>query len=122
MTDPELRAALRQFVAERDWDQFHTPRNLILALVGEVGELAEIAQWKTDMALAELLETLEGRSTIGAELADIAIYVLRLADVMRIDLDQAIREKLEMNASRYPVEAVRGRAVKYTELNDEPNA
>ncbi len=59
MTDPE-RAAPRHFVVERDWDQFHTPRNLILALVGEVGELAEITQWKAGTALAELLETPEG--------------------------------------------------------------
>lgn len=110
------REGVRNFVAERDWGQFHTPRNLILALTGEVGELAELVQWKTDDEIQALLKTSKGRAAVEAELADVATYVLRLADVMDIDLDAAIRAKLQLNAQRYPVDQVRGKAVKYTEL------
>jgi dCTP diphosphatase len=111
-----VNSEIRAFVHARDWEQFHTPRNLVLALTGEVGELAEIIQWKTDQEVVELLKTPEGRAAVEAELADVATYVLRLADVMEIDLDAAIRAKLGINASRYPVDQVRGRAVKYTDL------
>ena len=118
----DVQEEVRQFVSDRDWQQFHTPRNLVLALVGEVGELAEIIQWKTDQQVIELLETPEGRATVEAELADVATYVLRLADVMKIDLVAAIRAKLELNASRYPLAQVRGRAVKYTELKGDSDS
>ncbi len=119
MLSEETVKDIRAFVREREWDQFHTPRNLLLALVGEVGELAEIMQWKSDDEVTALLTTPEGRAAIEAELADITTYVLRLADVMNVDLDEVIGSKLLLNASRYPVEQVRGKAVKYTELERE---
>ena len=82
-----LQSALRQFAAERDWDQFHSPKNLAMALTGEVGELVEIFQW---MPEAES----------------------RLADVLGVDLDAAVKAKLASNAARYPVEVARGNSEK----------
>ena len=122
VTTDGVNSEIRAFVHARDWEQFHTPRNLVLALTGEVGELAEIIQWKTDQEVVELLKTSDGRAAIEAELADVATYVLRLADVMEIDLDAAIRAKLELNASRYPVDQVRGKAIKYTELEGDSDS
>jgi dCTP diphosphatase len=95
---------LRAFAQERDWEQFHTPRNLLLALVGEVGELAEIYQWRQDDEAPIDL--------VSAEVADIAIYLLRFADIVGIDLDQAIRTKMAANAVRYRSSEWRGRAGK----------
>ena len=115
----DTQALIRAFVKERDWEQFHTPRNLVLALTGEVGELAELMQWKSDSEFTALLETPQGRALVEAELADIATYILRLADVMNVDLDQAIQSKLKLNEQRYPADQVRGKAVKYTELGSD---
>lgn len=105
---------IQEFAAERDWDQFHTVKNLSMALAGEVGELVEIFQWLDDDAVRELLGDIESRRQIEAEVADIAIYLLRIAQVAEIDLDRAIREKLAVNAKRYPVELSRGNAIKYS--------
>jgi dCTP diphosphatase len=116
--DTDIREQVRAFVAERDWEQFHSPRNLLLALVGEVGELAELIQWKSDQEVLGLLNSPEGREAFEQELADIAIYVTRLADVAEVDLDVAVLQKLEVNQKRYPVDRVKGKAVKHTELDD----
>jgi NTP pyrophosphatase (non-canonical NTP hydrolase) len=109
----EITQLLREFSSERDWKQFHTPRNLSLALVGEVGELAEIAQWRSDGELTSgglVGERLE------EEIADIAIYLIQLADVVGVDLEQAIVKKIEVNALKYPIATSRGKASKYGEL------
>ncbi|MBA3653485.1 MAG: nucleotide pyrophosphohydrolase [Actinobacteria bacterium] len=108
----DLRDRLRSFAAERDWDQFHTPRNLILALVGEVGELAELVQWRTDAELAAEGIQSEDRRAIGDEIADILIYLVRLADVLDLDLSVATERKLEANAARYAVGKIKGSAEK----------
>ena len=103
----EIRRALAKFSAERDWDQFHAPRNLILALTGEVGELAEIAQWRTDdELLSERTDELEAQ--VANELADIAIYLIRLSDQLDIDLGDAIERKIEENRYRYEAETFKG--------------
>lgn len=116
VTIDDLQADLRQFARDRDWDQFHTPKNLAMALAGEVGELTELFQWLTPAQSADVMADDKRAEDVRHELADVFAYLLRLADVLHVDLETALRDKLTVNAQRYPVEEVRGRAVKYTEL------
>ena len=115
MTDTliSLRDALRDFAAERDWDQFHTPRNLAVALSVEAGELLEQFQWMDEAASAQL--PADKRQRIGEELADVLLYVVRLADQLDLDLAAVARRKLQINAQKYPADKVRGSSRKYTE-------
>ncbi len=106
----QLATYMRRFSADRDWEQFHTPKNLAMALSGEVGELVEIFQWLTAEESSSLDE--EAIRHAGDELADIAIYLVRLADVLGIDLGEAVDRKMEANEARYTVEASRGSAQK----------
>jgi len=106
----EVAVFLRQFAKERDWEQFHTPKNLSMALAGEAGELVEIFQWLTAEESADLDE--ETRQHAGEELIDILQYVVRIADVLEIDLNEAFWAKFEKNAKRYPANDVRGSAEK----------
>ena len=110
----DLRDAMRRFAAERDWDRFHTPKNLAMALSGEAGELIEHFQWLTAEESASLPAPV--RDEVALELADVLLYLVRLGDVLGIDLAEAARRKIAINAQRYPVERVRGRAVKYDRL------
>lgn len=109
----ELRSALRQFAAERDWDQFHSPKNLAMALTVETAELLEHFQWLNEGTAAEL--PLAKQAQIEEELADVLLYLVRLADKLGVDLLEAARRKLEVNARKYPAEQVRGSSKKYTE-------
>jgi dCTP diphosphatase len=110
-----LRAEIAKFATERDWDQFHSIRNLVLAMVGEVGEVAEIVQWTDDDKIGELLAS-GGRERLAEELADVLIYLIRVADRSGVDLESAVRAKLAANELKYPVERARGSAKKYDEL------
>ena len=110
----ELRDAMRRFAAERDWDRFHTPKNLAMALSGEAGELIEHFQWLTAEESASLPAPV--REEVALEMADVLLYLVRLGDVLGIDLAEAARRKIAINAGRYPAEQVRGRAVKYDRL------
>jgi dCTP diphosphatase len=98
----ELTAAINEFVDARDWRRFHNPKNLVLALMGEVGELAELFQWASAEQAAALTADAQTRAAVEEELADVAIYLLRLADELGVDLDAAIRRKLTRNATRFP--------------------
>lgn len=111
----ELREALRAFAAERDWDQFHEPKNLLLALVGEVGELAEIFQWLTLDQASRIGDLPDVKAKVSEELADTLMYLVRLADKVNIDLSDAVTKKLEKNAEKYPADLVYGSAKKYDE-------
>ena len=111
----DLVALVRGFADNRDWNQFHTPRNLILALAGEVGELAATLQWVSDSEVSEWLKSSENRSQFEAELADVFSYLLRLADQTGVDLDEALRAKMLVNELRYPQDRSRGSSGKYTE-------
>ena len=93
----------RKFVKERDWDVFHTPKNLSMALAGEAGELVEIFQWLTAEESFDVMKSSEKAKQIRHELADILYYTLRIADRLDIDLEKALVEKLKQNAKRYPV-------------------
>lgn len=112
-----LTAALRQFADERDWAQFHTPKNLVMALVGEVGELVEPFQWLTPEESAAVMNDDTRARRIADELADVLIYLVRLADVLGVDLLDAARTKLDANARRYPADRVRGSADKAPPLD-----
>jgi len=111
----DLMALLRGFADNRDWNQFHTPRNLVLALAGEVGELAASLQWVSDSEVSEWLKSSENRSQFEAELADVFSYLLRLADQTGVDLGKALRAKILVNELRYPQDRSRGSSGKYTE-------
>jgi NTP pyrophosphatase (non-canonical NTP hydrolase) len=107
-----LQAALRQFAAERDWGQFHSPKNLAMALTGEVGELVEIFQWMPETESRTAMTSPKTAEALNAEIADVFIYLSRLADVLGVDLDAAVKAKLASNAARYPAETVRGSSEK----------
>lgn len=109
-----LRKALRQFAAERDWDQFHSPKNLAIALNVEAAELLEHFQWLSDAESAVLQP--DKRAKVREELADVLLYLIRLGDKLDIDLMQAAAEKISINAEKYPVQKSRGSSKKYTEL------
>jgi NTP pyrophosphatase (non-canonical NTP hydrolase) len=110
----DLREALRRFSAERDWDQFHTPKNLAMALSVEVSELLEHFQWLTAEQSVSL--DTDTRQQVREELADVLLYLVRLADRLDVDLLVAAKEKMVRNAEKYPVEKARGSSRKYTEL------
>lgn len=109
----QLRDLTRTFAAERDWGQYHTPKNLVMALSVEVAELVEHFQWLPTGAPEELDE--RKREGIRHELADVLLYLVQLADRMDVDLHAAALEKLALNAAKYPAEQVRGDARKYDE-------
>ena len=110
----ELRNALREFVAERDWDRFHSPKNLASALAVEAAELLERFQWLTEEESRAL--TPDQHARVRDEMADVLVYLVRLADKLDVDLLQAAREKMKKNALKYPVDKARGNAKKYSEL------
>jgi len=102
------------FAAERDWDQYHTPRNLVLALTGEVGELAEIFQWRGEVPVGLPGWSEEEKKHVGEELSDILLYLVRLAERCNINLAEAVTHKFKQNALKYPVDKVKGKHEKYT--------
>ena len=109
-----LQAELREFARARDWEQFHSPKNLATALSVEAAELLEHFQWLTD----EQSRTLgpESRAKVAQEIADVLLYLLQLADKLGIDPLDAARKKLELNSEKYPAQRAKGRSTKYTEL------
>ena len=112
MTLDDLTAELRRFAAERDWERFHTPKNLAISLAVEVGELLEHVQWGSDAEIAALVADPAGRAALSEELADVFISLLRLADVLDVDLLAAASAKIAANAERYPADEVRGSSAK----------
>ncbi|MGB5103455.1 MAG: nucleotide pyrophosphohydrolase [Steroidobacteraceae bacterium] len=109
-----LRDALRSFAAERDWEQFHSPRNLATALAVEAAELLEPFQWLTDAQSRDLSP--ETRTAVEQEMADVLLYLVRLADKLGVDLEQAAVAKITRNGEKYPADKARGSSRKYTEL------
>jgi NTP pyrophosphatase (non-canonical NTP hydrolase) len=112
VTLDDLAAELRRFAAERDWERFHTPKNLAISLAVEIGELLEHVQWGSDAEIAALAGSAEGRAAVAEELADVLIYLVRLADVLDVDLLEAATAKIAANAERYPADEVRGSSAK----------
>ena len=106
----ELTEAMRRFSEERDWTRFHDPKSLTLALVGEVGELAELLQWLPAPEIEDLVREPRLHDRLGEELADVMLYLVRLADVLGIDLAVAADQKLRVNAARFDVADHHGKA------------
>lgn len=113
----ELRMRLREFARERDWEQFHSPKNLAAALIVEAGELLEHFQWLTERQSEELSP--QTRALVAEELADVLLYLVRLADRVDIDLAAATAQKLQRNAEKYPADKVRASAKKYSDYDPE---
>lgn len=111
----ELKHALRAFAAERDWDQFHSAKNLAMAISIESAELMEHFQWAAEQP--DLTLDARSRELVSDELADVLLYTVRLADRLGIDLLAAAAAKIRKNAERYPADKVRGQAKKYTEYD-----
>lgn len=110
----ELRDALRQFAAERDWDQFHSPKNLAIALSIEAAELLEHFQWMPENECSPLSP--QKSEMVREEIADVLLYLIRLADKLDVDLVDAAARKIKHNAEKYPPEKARGTSKKYTDL------
>jgi NTP pyrophosphatase (non-canonical NTP hydrolase) len=115
-TVADLKARVLAFVRERDWEQFHAPKNLSMALAAEAGELMELFLWATAEQSRALAAEPVKRARVAEELADVVIYALEFANATGIDVASAIEAKMAANARKYPVEKARGRAEKYTEL------
>jgi dCTP diphosphatase len=109
-----IQQRIREFRDARDWMQFHNPKNLAISIVLEASELLEHFQWKTQDESE--LHAQSAKAGIADEIADIAVYLVELADNLDINLEQAIHRKLDKNAAKYPVEKAKGNATKYTEL------
>jgi NTP pyrophosphatase (non-canonical NTP hydrolase) len=109
-----LRARIAAFAAQRDWDQFHNPKNLAMAVAAEAGELVEHFQWLTPEQSANLPR--ETRDEVALECADVLLFLLRLCDKLGIDLAAAAEKKLALNEVKYPVDKSRGRSTKYDKL------
>ena len=114
----KVKIALRKFTKEREWEKFHNPKNLATALSVEASELLEIFQWSNDGGLSEINDP-KKRKEIEKEIADIFNYLLKLVDILNMDLEKAALEKIKENGEKYPIEQSKGKAVKYSELNDD---
>lgn len=97
-----LEQALQQFADERDWNSFHSPKNLAMALTGEVGELVEIFQWLTEEESAQVANNPATARAVRDEVADVLLYLVRLSSVLGIDLNEAVEQKMKSNALKYP--------------------
>jgi dCTP diphosphatase len=111
-----LAAELQRFADARDWGQFHSPKNLVMALTGELGELAEIFQWTSEADSKDVARNPNTAQAVKDELADVLMYLVRLASVLDVDLNEAVRQKLKANAAKYPVEKALGSSKKYDAL------
>jgi NTP pyrophosphatase (non-canonical NTP hydrolase) len=110
-----IKEKLKQFSKERDWEQYHSPKNLAMALSVEVAELVEIFQWSNDGGIKEV-ENEQTRKEIEEEIADIFNYLIKFVDLMDLDLEKISLEKIQKNDEKYPVEKAKGTATKYTDL------
>ncbi|XP_021745857.1 dCTP pyrophosphatase 1-like [Chenopodium quinoa] len=117
----DLKLKMADFAKERDWDQFHSPRNLLLALVGEVGELSEIFQWKGEVPRGLPGWKEEEKQHLGEELSDVLLYLVRLSDICGVDLGKAALRKLELNALKYPINLSKGSSKKLNYNNNNNN-
>jgi dCTP diphosphatase len=113
MNIKEIQDKLAKFAKERDWNQFHSPKNLVMALTSEVGELNELFQWLSEKESENL-----DNDEVKQEIADIFIYLLRLCDKLGIDIEEATKEKIEINAKKYPIDLAKGNAIKYNKRDE----
>ena len=112
----KIKMRLRRFAAERDWDQFHSPKNLSMALIVEAAELVEHFQWLSEKQSKKL--PADKLAEVEQEIADIQIYLIRLADKLGIDVEKAVNAKIKLNEKKYPANRVRGKSAKYDEYDE----
>lgn len=112
----KLAASLQRFADDRDWQQFHSPKNLLLALTGEVGELCEIFQWMSEADSVAAAKHPSTAQAVNDELADVLMYLVRLSSVLGVDLNEAITSKLALNGQKYPVDKAKSTSKKYDQL------
>ena len=112
----ELKDEIQAFASERDWEQFHTPKNLSMAIAAEAAELMEHFLWHEGKQSFDVLQDPKKHQEIAEELADIIIYSMEFANITKLDIATIIRDKMKSNAEKYPVEKAKGRADKYTDL------
>lgn len=110
-----LQKQLDEFAQARDWEQFHSPKNLSMALAGEAAEILEIFQWLSEEQSRNLTNDTHRHAAVAEEIADVMIYLLRLADKVDVDIDRAVQDKINKNAEKYPVQLSRGNATKYNQ-------
>ena len=113
---PKIYAEVTKFIEERDWDQFHSVKNLAMALSVESSELLEIFQWLTEADSNQVVSNPKLKTKVEEEIADIFIYLLRIAAKSNIDIEQVVLSKIKKNAEKYPVEKAKGNAKKYNEI------
>lgn len=111
-----LADALQRFADDRDWQQFHSPKNLLLALTGETGELCEIFQWMSEADAKDAAKRPETAQAVKDELADVLMYLVRLSSVLGVDLNDAVTGKLALNGQKYPVDKAKSTSKKYDQL------
>jgi dCTP diphosphatase len=114
MTLEKIRLRLAEFAGERNWDQFHTPKNLSMALAAEAAELLEIFQWLTDEQSRAIVDNEKEMVLVRQEIADVMIYLVRLADKLRVDIEVAVLDKIAENEKKYPIELSKDNATKYS--------
>ena len=122
MNIEEIRRRLSGFASERNWDQFHTPKNLSMALSVEAAELLEIFQWLTDEQSKQIVNNEKEMALVKQEIADVFIYLIRLADKLGVDIEKAVLDKIEQNEKKYPVELAKDNAIKYNKRRLKPAA
>lgn len=115
-TIAEINREIKQFIRERDWEQYHDPKNLVMALCSEVGELADHFRWLSREESIALVEVPAKSKPVADEIADVLMFALELAAVCNIDVSDAIRSKLKDNAIKYPVDKAKGLHLKYDQL------
>ncbi len=108
-----IQEQLTRFSEERDWDQFQSPKNLSMALVGEAAELLELFQWLTEQQSKEIINDEKQMSLVREEIGDVFLFLVRLADKLEVNIEKAALEKMEINAMKYPVELSKGNIEKY---------
>lgn len=111
----DLQKKIQQFATERDWQQFHTPKNIAMALTVEAAELLELFQWLTPEESLSMQDDPKWKERVGEEMSDVLLYLFRMADHLNINLPAAIENKMEKNAKKYPADLVRGKSKKYSE-------
>jgi dCTP diphosphatase len=109
----KIQKRLSEFAKDRNWEQFHSPKNLTMALAAEVAELLEIFQWLTEEQSREIINNEKEMSLIKEEIADVVIYLVRLADKLNVDIEKAVLEKIALNEKKYPVKLAKDNATKY---------
>ena len=108
-----IRKKLAAFARERDWDQFHSPKNLTMGLAAEAAELLEIFQWLTEEQSREIVHNDKDMALVREEVADVFIYLVRLSDKLGVDIEEEVNKKMKVNEKKYPVELSKGNATKY---------